>query len=188
MVFALDRPISVQQAETVHAIIGDVLVAVRITLKSRLIPADQLSKVTGIGGIYVTGNLGPQHRRCGCGRKAAARGHHRTTWRACGRDLAFSPSPANRLSKSFSIVPRPLVPACNSPKRLGGKGGVRGRGADVVPRMQLCLLSCLRRPRAAPPSRRTSTRRVRYQYQHTCGPAPGLADSVSTGGPFDRSG
>lgn len=60
VVFAPERPISVQQAQTVHAVIGDALVAGRITLKSRLIPADQLSKVTGIGGIYITGDLGPQ--------------------------------------------------------------------------------------------------------------------------------
>lgn len=57
--YAPDRADSARQAQELHAAIGDALIAGKITLKARLIPVDQLVNATGIGGIFVTQDLGP---------------------------------------------------------------------------------------------------------------------------------
>ena len=94
--YAPDRPDSVRQAEELQAAIGDALVAGKITLKSRLIPIDQLPAATGIGAIFVTSDLGS---RLDDAAAAARRLHVPTisTELACVRTarcvLAFSSQP-----------------------------------------------------------------------------------------------
>ena len=60
IVYAPDRAASVRQAESLKAAIGDALAAGKVTLKARLIPVDQLASATGLAGIFVAGDLGPQ--------------------------------------------------------------------------------------------------------------------------------
>ena len=57
--YAPDHPISVRQAESLKAAIGESLAAGKVTLKARLIPVGQLGSTTNIAGIFVTGDLGP---------------------------------------------------------------------------------------------------------------------------------
>jgi hypothetical protein len=59
IVYSPNRSASVRQAQNLQAAIGDALVAGKITLKARLIPVDQLPGVSGIGGIFITRDLGP---------------------------------------------------------------------------------------------------------------------------------
>ena len=58
--YAPGRPASVRQAENLRAVIGDALVAGKVTLKAKLIPVDQLPKASRIVGIFVTADLGSQ--------------------------------------------------------------------------------------------------------------------------------
>ena len=58
IVYAPDRPASVRQAESLRSAIGDALIAGKVTLKSHLVPVDQLGSATGLAGIFVTGDLG----------------------------------------------------------------------------------------------------------------------------------
>lgn len=58
--YAPDRPTSLRQAQSLLAAIGDGLAAGKVTLTARLIPVDQLAGATGIAGIFVTSDLGPQ--------------------------------------------------------------------------------------------------------------------------------
>ncbi len=120
--YAPDRPTSVRQAENLRAAIGDSLIAGRITLKARLIPVDQLPSATGIGGIFVTDDLGPHLEEV----TAAAQHLHVptiSTEMACVRSarciLAFSSQPtveivlnhdaANSAGVRFSQAFRMLV-------------------------------------------------------------------------------
>ncbi len=59
IVYAPDQANSVRQAESLRASIGDSLVAGRVTLRSRLLPVDQLAAATGLAGLFVTSDLGP---------------------------------------------------------------------------------------------------------------------------------
>lgn len=58
IVYAPDRPASVSLAESMRSAIGDALIAGKVTLKSHLVPVDQLSSATGLGGIFIAGDLG----------------------------------------------------------------------------------------------------------------------------------
>jgi len=60
IVYAPDRSVSVHQAESLKAAIGDSLAAGKVILKARLVTAEQLHTTTGVAGIFVTGDLGPK--------------------------------------------------------------------------------------------------------------------------------
>jgi len=57
IVFASANPASREEAELIKAVIGDGLVTGKIRLQARLVPADQLTAVTGIAALYVTVGL-----------------------------------------------------------------------------------------------------------------------------------
>ena len=58
IVYAPDRPAPVSLAESMRSAIGDALIAGKVTLKAHLVPVDQLSSATGLGGIFIAGDLG----------------------------------------------------------------------------------------------------------------------------------
>jgi len=57
IVFAPADPASRREAELIQAVIGDDMQAGRILLRSRLVPVAQVSDVTGVQALYVTGGL-----------------------------------------------------------------------------------------------------------------------------------
>jgi hypothetical protein len=57
VVFSPTNPASRREAELIQAVIGEDMPTGRVLLRSRLVPLAQLSDVTGIHALYVTGGL-----------------------------------------------------------------------------------------------------------------------------------